>query len=255
MRLSTIPVIALAALANTNPVQIEPDIFTPNLPELGPLQDPVPPPYSPAVPSKGRMASDDLLDIQYGQCYRIKDSNDEKLGLHNNYYKFGGSDGNRAFRVCRESQGSCKHEGRNDQTIRRHEHFYLKDLQGSAYSNGASWMSSAGWYLWPLPKNYPQDRISRLWGYRVCTDPDTDGDGDNPNKTPPDCEICVSQRLAWNNYPGLTTQPNTKLILTSTNPDQCVYLKFTKVKCPSHMMGDDEVLNEDQGSKMLRLDF
>ncbi|KAL6228895.1 hypothetical protein BDW75DRAFT_250455 [Aspergillus navahoensis] len=251
MHLSMIPVLALAALVTANPVQVQLDVYTPDINHPGALKDPMPP-YSPADLSKGSTASDDKLDIQYGQCYRIRDSNDEKLGLYNNYYQFGGADGNRPFRVCREVQGACKHEDRNDQTVRRHEHFYLKDSQGSAFSRGASWMAVAGWYLHPLPWGGPPARIAQLWGYPVCTDPDIDRGGDDDPK--PDCEICVSQKVAWNHYPGLSTQPRTKFIIVSRNPDQCVYLKFIKVRCPSHVMGENEDIEEDEGNKMLRLE-
>ncbi|EAW13667.1 uncharacterized protein ACLA_043870 [Aspergillus clavatus NRRL 1] len=225
---------SLAALAtagmlvNANPLQIHIDV-----PNDTPLQKDIQSDLNAASsPTHSvRPTDDDKLDIEFGKCYRIKDHNDEKLGLYSIYYKFGGEDGNRVFRVCRET-GACKNENRNDQQVRTQEHFYLKDADGSSISNGPAWMASAGSLLYPLPNGYPNLYIAKLWGYPVCEDDDEDKDGE-------DCEICVSQREAYNKWNGLSTQANTKYITTSPNERQCVYLKFKKVRCPPHLMSED----------------
>ncbi|KAI9372274.1 hypothetical protein BJX61DRAFT_542824 [Aspergillus egyptiacus] len=267
--------VALATLTTANPLQIQVDIPNPN-PNLKPgagagagagagigaLRNILTPgsssPSSPATElSVGPTpaSDDDKLGIQYGQCYRVKDSNGDKLGLYGVYYQFGGQDGNRPFRVCREAGGGgCKHEDRSDQTVRRHEHFYLKDLHGSSISGGATWVANGGSLLYPLPRNYPDTYKAKLWGYRVCEDPDDDDDDDDESvgvkkKKGPYCETCISQKNAWNNWNGLSTQANTRYVVTSPNADQCVYFKFTKVRCPMHMLEEGEEYEADKDAE------
>ncbi|KAL5366717.1 hypothetical protein BJX96DRAFT_180988 [Aspergillus floccosus] len=176
------------------------------------------------------------VDLQYAKCYRITNSDDQKLGLFNNrYYQWGGREGRRIFKVCRYASGNrgghCKADN-DDQTVRDHRPFYLLDAQGSDISNGQAWMAASDW-MYPLPSGWSPTLISELVGERNC---DQDEDGNDT-----DCFVRVKQKNSPFHRNGLADVNHNGLLYTTFNSEQTIHMKFHRVQCPEHVVSEDEL--------------
>lgn len=179
-------------------------------------------------------------DLEYAKCYRITNSDDQKLGLFNNrYYQWGGREGRRIFKVCRHATstrgGHCKADS-DDQTVRDNRPFYLLDSEGSDISNGQTWMAASDW-MYPLPNGWSPTLISELVGERSCDQGDDGQDSD--------CFLRVKQKNSPFHRNGLADVNHNGLLYTTFNSEQTIHMKFHRVQCPRHIESEEELDEEE----------